>query len=420
MNILVLGSGGREHALAWKSAQDKDAKVFVAPGNGGTSREKNITNLAIDINDFDAIVYACEKHAIELVIVGPEIPLVNGIVDFLSSKNIPTFGPTARAARLEGSKVFAKEFFRKYQIPTANYEYFTTFEDAEVYAKNISYPIVVKADGLAAGKGVVICNNQEEALNTLDEMLNQEIFGKAGNRVIFEEYLEGEEASFIAVVAGNKILPLATSQDHKTIYENDVGPNTGGMGAYSPAPVVTEKIHKRVMEEVMQRAADGLIQELSPFYGFLYAGLMINGEEIKVLEFNCRFGDPETQPILMRLESSLPEICMAAINNKIDEIEVSWKEDVAVGVVISAPGYPGKYETGSVISLPEIDNINTKIFHAGTKIDQGSLITNGGRVLCVTALGKSLSHAKENAYKTVQNVEFDGMYYRKDIGDKAL
>ena len=420
MNVFILGSGGREHALAWKSAQDDDSKVFVAPGNGGTLLEDHITNLNVDINDFDAVATACKDHAIDLVIVGPEVPLVNGIVDYLAAKDILAFGPTAKAARLEGSKVFAKEFFKKYAIPTAGYQSFTNFEEASDYAKSVNYPIVIKADGLAAGKGVVICNSKEEALETLNEMLNNAAFGDAGNQVILEEFLKGEEASFIAVVAGNKILPLATSQDHKTIFENDTGPNTGGMGAYSPAPIVTESIHKQVMSEVMQRAADGLIQESSPFYGFLYAGLMIDGDKIKVLEFNCRFGDPETQPILMRLETSLNKICMAALQDKLDTINIEWKKESAVGVVISAPGYPGNYPTGSKITLPATENSNTKIFHAGTKLDQSSLVTNGGRVLCVTALGRDLADAQKSVYQTIQSIEFDGMYFRKDIGNKAL
>lgn len=420
MNVLVLGSGGREHALAWKASQDTNSKVFVAPGNGGTLLEKNITTLNLNINDFKAVASACKKNAIDLVIVGPEVPLVNGIVDFLTDNHIPTFGPSAKAARLEGSKVFAKRFFQKYAIPTAQYKAFTSFEAAAQYIKTIDYPTVIKADGLAAGKGVVICNTEEEALETLNEMLNNAAFGEAGNQVILEEFLKGEEASFIAVVAGNKILPLATSQDHKTIFENDIGPNTGGMGAYSPAPIVTKSVHEKVMLEVMQRAANGLIQESSPFYGFLYAGLMIDGENIKVLEFNCRFGDPETQPILMRLNTSLIQICLAALGGKLDSINIHWKRESAIGVVISAPGYPGDYPSGSTITLPQTDESKTKIFHAGTKIENGSLLTNGGRVLCVTSLGSDLSSAQRTAYEAIKGVRFDGMYFRKDIGNKAL
>ena len=420
MNVFILGSGGREHALAWKSAQDDDSKVFVAPGNGGTLLEDHITNLSLDINDFDAVATACKDHAIDLVIVGPEVPLVNGIVDYLAAKDILAFGPTAKAARLEGSKVFAKEFFKKYAIPTAGYQSFTNFEEASDYAKSVNYPIVIKADGLAAGKGVVICNSKEEALETLNEMLNNAAFGDAGNQVILEEFLIGEEASFIAVVAGNKILPLATSQDHKTIFENDTGPNTGGMGAYSPAPIVTESIHKQVMSEVMQRAADGLIQESSPFYGFLYAGLMIDGDKIKVLEFNCRFGDPETQPILLRLKSSLVELCLAAINDELESHEIEWTEKHSCGVVIASQGYPESYESNKLVSLPENTENETKLFHAGTKLSNNEVLTSGGRVFCATALGDNLKEAQTKAYNLVDKVSFEGAFFRKDIGFKGI
>ena len=325
MNILIIGSGGREHALAWKSAQDElVSNVFVCPGNAGTALENKVTNISLDSNNFESIETFCVKEKVELVIIGPEQPLVMGMADFLQSKGIKTFGPSQAAAQLEGSKTFSKDFFIKYGIPTAQYASFNDYDSATNYLDKINYPTVLKADGFAAGKGVIICNNKEEALKALESIFMDQAFGDAGSRVVIEEFLEGEEASFIAVVSKDKIIPLATSQDHKAVGEGDVGLNTGGMGAYSPAPIVDGRLHKKIITEVMKPTMEGLISEGSPYLGFLYAGLMIKDGELKVLEFNCRFGDPETQPILIRLQSSLVELCLAAINEDMDSYNISW------------------------------------------------------------------------------------------------
>ena len=421
MKVLVIGSGGREHALAWKSAQDDDvSEVFVCPGNAGTDLEDKLTNITIEHNDFNSIENFCVEQNIHLVIIGPEQPLVSGLADFLLSKNINVFGPSQAAAQLEGSKTFSKDFFVKYGIPTAAYESFDNFTDALGYLDRIEYPTVVKADGLAAGKGVIICDNKDEAISALESIFKDKTFGSAGSRVVIEEFLEGEEASFIAVVSKNKIIPLATSQDHKAVGEGDVGLNTGGMGAYSPAPIVTETINQKILDEVMKPTMQGLIDEGSPYLGFLYAGLMIKDGEIKVLEFNCRFGDPETQPIMMRLESSLVKLCLDAINDNLDSHKIRWSAKSACGVVIASGGYPEQYKSNQEVLLEEIDGSDAKLFHAGTKIYNGSVVTSGGRVFCATALGDDLKEAQEKAYNLVKKVSFNGAFYRKDIGYKGI
>jgi len=421
MKVLIIGSGGREHALAWKCAQDDIVKhVFVCPGNAGTYLEDKVSNVELNLNEFSSIEKFCSEEKVELVIIGPEQPLVDGLTDFLQSKNIKTFGPSRNAAQLEGSKTFSKDFFVKYNIPTAKYKSFDNFESSLEYLNEISFPTVVKADGLAAGKGVIICQNSEEAIKALDSIFNDKAFGTAGNRVVIEEFLEGEEASFIAVVSKDKIIPLATSQDHKAVGDGDVGLNTGGMGAYSPAPIVTEEIHKKILNEVMYPTMNGLINEGSPYLGFLYAGLMIKDNEIKVLEFNCRFGDPETQPILLRLNSSLVELCKAAIDDELDTYSIQWTEKHSCGVVIASEGYPEDYESNKKISLKENNIKDSKLFHAGTKYENETILTSGGRVFCATALGNDLKDAQKNAYNLVNNVEFDGAFFRKDIGFKGI
>ncbi len=421
MKVLIIGSGGREHALAWKCAQDDIVKhVFVCPGNAGTYLEDKVSNVELNLNEFSSIEKFCLEEKVELVIIGPEQPLVDGLTDFLQSKNIKTFGPSKNAAQLEGSKTFSKDFFVKYNIPTAKYKSFDNFESSLEYLNEISFPTVVKADGLAAGKGVIICQNSEEAIKALDSIFNDKAFGTAGNRVVIEEFLEGEEASFIAVVSKDKIIPLATSQDHKAVGDGDVGLNTGGMGAYSPAPIVTEEIHKKILNEVMYPTMNGLINEGSPYLGFLYAGLMIKDNEIKVLEFNCRFGDPETQPILLRLNSSLVELCKAAIDDELDSYSIQWTEKHSCGVVIASEGYPEEYESNKKVSVKENNIKDSKLFHAGTKYENETVLTSGGRVFCATALGSDLKDAQKNAYNLVNNVEFDGAFFRKDIGFKGI
>ena len=421
MNILIIGSGGREHALAWKSAQDKSvSNVFVCPGNAGTALENKVTNISLDTNDFRSIESFCIKEKIELVIIGPEQPLVMGMADFLQSKGIKTFGPSQAAAQLEGSKTYSKDFFIKYGIPTAQYASFSDYDSSKSYLEQIEYPTVIKADGLAAGKGVIICNDKEEALKALESIFKDQAFGDAGSRVVIEEFLEGEEASFIAVVSKDKIIPLATSQDHKAVGEGDVGLNTGGMGAYSPAPIVDERLHKKIITEVMIPTMEGLISEGSPYLGFLYAGLMIKDGELKVLEFNCRFGDPETQPILIRLQSSLVELCLAAINEDMDSYSISWTKKHACGVVIASEGYPESYESNKQVTLPVKSDQDMKLFHAGTKLIDDNVVTSGGRVFCATALGDDLKSAQSKAYNLVDSVTFDGAFHRRDIGFKGI
>ena len=421
MNILIIGSGGREHALAWKSAQDESvSNVFVCPGNAGTALENKVTNISLDSNNFEIIETFCVDEKIDLVIIGPEQPLVMGMADFLQSKGIKTFGPSQAAAQLEGSKTFSKDFFIKYGIPTAQYASFNDYDSSRSYLDKIDYPTVVKADGLAAGKGVIICNDKEEALKALESIFMDQAFGDAGSRVVIEEFLEGEEASFIAVVSKDKIIPLATSQDHKAVGEGDVGLNTGGMGAYSPAPIVDERLHKKIITEVMEPTMKGLISEGSPYLGFLYAGLMIKDGELKVLEFNCRFGDPETQPILIRLKSSLVELCLAAINEDMDSYDIAWTNKHACGVVIASEGYPESYESNKQVTLPVKSEQDMKLFHAGTKLIDDNVVTSGGRVFCATALGDDLKSAQSKAYNLVDSVTFDGAFHRRDIGFKGI
>ena len=421
MNILIIGSGGREHALAWRCAQDNFVEnVFVCPGNAGTYLENKVSNVEMDSNDFDAIEKFCVKENIELVIIGPEQPLVMGLTDFLQSKNIKTFGPSKDAAQLEGSKTFSKDFFVKYNIPTAGYKSFNNYEESIHHLDLISYPTVVKADGLAAGKGVIICENKDEAEDALNSIFKDKAFGSAGNKVVIEDFLDGEEASFIAVVSKDKIIPLVTSQDHKAVGDGDIGLNTGGMGAYSPAPIVTDAIHKKILDEVMYPTMQGLIDEGTPYLGFLYAGLMIKDDDIKVLEFNCRFGDPETQPILLRLNSSLVELCLSAINDDLDTYSIKWTDKHSCGVVIASEGYPESYESNKEVSFESFEEENTKLFHAGTEYKNDKVLTSGGRVFCATALGNNLKEAQENAYNLVSKVSFEGAFFRKDIGNKGI
>ena len=421
MQVLVIGSGGREHALAWKCSQDDSVvRVFVAPGNAGTALEPKITNLAIDTNNFVKVADFCKKENVALVIIGPEQPLVDGMSDYLQSKGINTFGPSQKASQLEGSKTFSKDFFVKYGIPTAAYASFESYDESLNYLDTISYPTVIKADGLAAGKGVIICKDKEEALTALGNIFKDKAFGDAGSSVVIEEFLEGEEASFIAVVSKDKLVPLATSQDHKAVGEGDVGLNTGGMGAYSPAPIIDDEIHKKIIKEVMEPTMQGLISDGSPYLGFLYAGLMIKDGELKVLEFNCRFGDPETQPILLRLKSSLVELCLAAINEELDLVNVEWEEQHSCGVVIASEGYPEKYISNKEVRIIEDTNEDVKLFHAGTRLVNEKIVTAGGRVFCATALGNDLKEAQSKAYNLVQKVDFEGAFCRKDIGFKGI
>jgi phosphoribosylamine--glycine ligase len=421
MQVLVIGSGGREHALAWKSAQDDSVtKVFVCPGNAGTALEQKLSNISIDANDFQAIEDFCIKENIGLVIIGPEQPLVNGLTDYLQSKGIKTFGPSQAAAQLEGSKTFSKDFFVKYGIPTAGYASFNNYSAARDYIDDIDYPTVVKADGLAAGKGVIICNNKGDAVEALESIFKDQAFGEAGSRVVIEDFLEGEEASFIAVVSKDKIVSLATSQDHKAVGDGDVGLNTGGMGAYSPAPIVDERMHQKILNEVMKPTMNGLIAEGSPYLGFLYAGIMISKGELKVLEFNCRFGDPETQPILLRLKSSLVQLCLAAIDDQLDSYEINWTDKHACGVVIASAGYPESYASDHKVTIKPSDDLDMKLFHAGTRLDEDTVRTAGGRVFCATALGDDLKSAQAKAYNLVNTVSFEGAFWRKDIGYKGI
>ncbi len=423
MKILVIGSGGREHAIAWKAARSRLVeKVFVAPGNAGTAREPKTENISIRVTDIDGLVHFAFQENIELAIVGPEAPLVAGIVDAFHEADLRCFGPTKGAARLEGSKVFTKYFLDRYGIPTAAYKVFTEPEPADEYIRSLALPPVVKADGLAAGKGVIVTESHKEAVNTVESMLSGKAFGEAGKRVIVEECLQGEEASFIVMVDGENILPLATSQDHKAIYNGDKGPNTGGMGAYSPAPVVTETIYDRIMDEVITPTVKGMAAEGYPYTGFLYAGLMIQADGTpKVLEYNCRFGDPETQPILLRLESDLIEMCLAALDGRLDKFDVKWDSRASLGVVMAAGGYPGSYHKGDPISgLPDSEQADLKVFHAGTRIQAGKVVTDGGRILCVTALGATVEEARKKAYGLADKIQWDNVYYRTDIGYRAV
>jgi phosphoribosylamine--glycine ligase len=424
MKVLIIGGGGREHALAWKAAQSPLIdRVYVAPGNGGTAMEPRVENVKIAAGDIEALAAFADEYRIGLTIVGPEAPLVAGIVDVFQETGLRCFGPTRAAAQLEGSKVFAKDFLARHQIPTAAYRSFTAIEPALAYLEEVGAPVVVKADGLAAGKGVVVADDLATAQEAVRQMLSGERFGAAGRRVVIEEALQGEEASFIAMVDGTHSLAMATSQDHKARDEGDRGPNTGGMGAYSPAPVVTAEIHRRIMDEIMRPTVAGLAQEGMPYVGFLYAGLMIAPDgTARVLEYNCRFGDPETQPILLRLESDLVELCLRALDQRLDEAIVRWDPRPALGVVMAAGGYPETYAKGRPISGLEAAAAvaHSKTFHAGTRRDNGQLLTNGGRVLCVTALGDTVTQAKSQAYEAVGKIHWQDAYYRRDIGYRAL
>ena len=423
MNILVIGSGGREHALAWKAAQSPLANtVYVAPGNAGTAAETNIENVQITVSDFDALIDFARSNEVGLTIVGPEVPLVEGIVDAFEAANLRCFGPSAKAAQLEGSKAFTKDFLARHNIPTGFYKTFTEIEPAIAYIQEQGAPIVVKADGLAAGKGVIVAETEEQAESAVRDMLSGNAFGDAGYRVVIEEFLDGEEASFIVIADGKNVLPMATSQDHKRIGEGDTGPNTGGMGAYSPAPVVTDAVHQRVMQEIIYPTLEGMAAEGMPYTGFLYAGLMINAEGApKVIEYNCRFGDPETQPIMMRLESDLVELCLAAIDKKLDNTEARWDSQAAVGVVLAAGGYPASYEKGQTISgLEAINTPSQKTFHAGTAEQDGNIVTSGGRVLCATALGQDVAEAQRKAYQLADTISWKGVTMRRDIAWRAI
>jgi phosphoribosylamine---glycine ligase len=422
MNVLIIGSGGREHALAWKVAQDpRVQKVFVAPGNAGTATEAKCENVAIDVLAIEQLADFAEQN-VQLTIVGPEAPLVKGVVDLFRTRKLDIFGPTAAAAQLEGSKAFTKDFLARHQIPTADYQNFTEVEPALAYLQKVGAPIVIKADGLAAGKGVIVAMTLAEAEDAVRDMLAGNAFGEAGSRVVIEEFLDGEEASFIVMVDGENVLPMATSQDHKRVGDADTGPNTGGMGAYSPAPVVTAEVHQRVMDEVIYPTVRGMASEGNVYTGFLYAGLMIDkAGKPKVIEFNCRFGDPETQPIMCRLESSLVLLVEAALAKALDKVEAKWDPRPTVGVVLAAGGYPGDYAKGEVIAgLDAAAQIDGKVFHAGTALQDGQVVTAGGRVLCATAIGRTVEEAQQQAYRLAQQISWNGCFYRHDIGYRAI
>ncbi|MBE9578480.1 MULTISPECIES: phosphoribosylamine--glycine ligase [Moraxella] len=421
MKILVTGTGGREHALAWACAKDDRVQtVYVARGNAGTATEPKLQNVDLDITDHPAVIEFCQSHDIAFVLVGAEAPLVAGIVDDLERAGVRAWGCSKYCSQLEGSKAFAKDFMKKVGIPTAFYEVFTDVESAKDFVRSKGTPIVIKADGLAAGKGVIVAMDESEAFVAIDDMLSGNKFGQAGSRVVIEEFLAGEEASFICMIDGNNILPMATSQDHKRIFEGDKGANTGGMGAYSPAPVVTADVHNKVIERVIRPVVDEMKVNGTPYKGFLYAGLMINDAgDPYVIEFNCRFGDPETQPIMMRLKSSLVELILAGLDGKLPA-SAEWTDKVALGIVLASRGYPESSSSGDVITgLPESQD-DLKVFHAGTKEQNGQILTNGGRVLCVTALGASVAEAQARALASCGTIAFDGIQYRRDIGWRAI
>ncbi len=422
MKVLVIGGGGREHALAWKAAQSPDVeKVYVAPGNAGTALDEKIENIDLDVMDFNGLANFARENNIALSIVGPEAPLVEGIVDFFAEQNLRCFGPSKGAAQLEGSKAFTKDFLARHNIPSADYQNFTEVEAALAYLQEKGAPIVIKADGLAAGKGVIVAETLAQAEEAVKDMLSGNAFGEAGCRVVIEEFLEGEEASFIVIVDGENILPMATSQDHKRVGNGDTGPNTGGMGAYSPAPVVTDNIHQKIMTQVIIPTVRGMAAEGNSYTGFLYAGLMINtAGDPKVIEYNCRFGDPETQPIMLRLQSDLCQLCDAALDKKLDQFKAQWDPRPALGVVLAAKGYPASYKKGEPITLAKDQSLDAKVFHAGTTLNQKQLVTNGGRVLCATALGETVSDAQQKAYALTEQISCDGLFYRDDIGYRAI
>ena len=422
MKVLIIGGGGREHALAWKVAQSaKVAQVFVAPGNAGTALEDKLVNVDVGAEDVPALLAFAQQNHIDLTIVGPEVPLVLGVVDAFQAKGLKIFGPSQAASQLEGSKAFTKDFLARHNIPTAEYQNFTEIEPAIAYVQAKGAPIVIKADGLAAGKGVIVAMTLSEAEDAIRDMLAGNAFGEAGSRVVIEEFLDGEEASFIVMVDGKNVLPFATSQDHKRVGNGDTGPNTGGMGAYSPAPVVTQDIHQRVMEEVIYPTVNGMAAEGNTYVGFLYAGLMIMSDGTpKVIEYNCRFGDPETQPIMLRLQADLVELVEAALDGKLEQIRAAFDPRAAVGVVLAAGGYPASYAKGDVIEGLALGDTNSKIFHAGTRNTDGQVTTNGGRVLCATALGNTVTEAQQSAYELAKTISWDGMFYRDDIAYRAI
>lgn len=422
MKVLIIGNGGREHALTWKVAQSPQVtQIFVAPGNAGTGLEPKAKNIPISATNIPSLVDFAREHQIDLTIVGPEAPLVGGLVNAFLKYNLPCFGPTRYAAQLEGSKAFTKDFLSRYHIPTAEYKTFTTIQYAKEYLETHHYPVVIKADGLASGKGVVIAHSYHEALKAAEEMLSGHAFGSAGMKIVIEDFLVGEEASFIALVDGKNILPLASSQDHKARDDGDKGPNTGGMGAYSPAPVVTSEIEQKIIDQVMRPAVDGMLSEGHPYYGFLYAGIMISPQgDIKVLEFNCRMGDPETEPLMMRLRSDLVTLCQAALQQQLNKVKIEWDPRPALGVICAAGGYPLDYRKGDVITNLPHETANCKVFHAGTENIQGNILTNGGRVLCVTALGDNIAEAQKTAYEAVKGIHWENIYYRRDIGYRAI
>jgi phosphoribosylamine--glycine ligase len=423
MKVLVIGSGGREHALAWKLRQSpRVSEVIVAPGNAGTASEPGLRNVPIAATDIDALLHFAETENIALTVVGPEAPLVAGLVDRFAAAGLRCFGPSARAAQLEGSKAFAKDFLARHGIPTAHYAVFSELAPALAHVREHGAPIVIKADGLAAGKGVVVAMSLAEAEHALEDMLGAQTLGSAGARVVIEEFLEGEEASYIVIADGKHALPMATSQDHKRVGDGDTGPNTGGMGAYSPAPVVTPAVEARILREVIEPTLAGMAADGAPFTGFLYAGLMIDKHGApKVIEFNVRFGDPETQPIMLRLQSDLVGLIEAALDGRLDAQRTQWDARPAIGVVLAAHGYPGTLRTGDTISGHGFDfGADVKVFHAGTKLDNGRAVSSGGRVLTVCALGDDLHAARTNAYAAAERIHFDGAFYRRDIGHRAL
>ena len=423
MKVLVIGSGGREHALAWRLGQsDGVTEVLVAPGNAGTAGESNMRNVDLDVNDFDGLLTLAKQEGVDFTMVGPEAPLVDGIVDRFQAEGLACFGPTQGAAQLEGSKAFTKEFLARYDIPTGAYEVFEDAAKAHLYVDQQGVPIVIKADGLAAGKGVVVTTTAEQAHAAIDDMIGGQKFGTAGARVVIEEFLAGEEATFICICDGTTAIPFASSQDHKARDDNDKGPNTGGMGAYSPAPVVTPEIHAKVMQEIIEPTLAGMAADGVPYTGFLYAGLMISPEgQPKVIEFNCRFGDPEAQPVMMRLQSDLLALCRQALAGELQGLVLQFDPRTALGVVMAAGGYPLDYDKGDVISGLEKELLDTKVFHAGTQLnDAGEVVTDGGRVLCVVGVGSSVTSAQARAYERIETIGWRNRYFRKDIGYRAI
>ena len=422
MKVLIVGGGGREHALAWCAAKSKRvSEVLVAPGNAGTHLEPGVRNVQVRDDDIAGLLDLAAREAVDLTIVGPEAPLVAGVRDAFDANGLACFGPSAQAAALEGSKSFTKEFLRSQGIPTADFSVVETVEEGRAVIAQKGAPLVVKADGLAAGKGVTICADEESAMQAITEALEGLKFGEAGRQLVVEDFLEGEEASFICLCDGQTALPLATSQDHKARFDGDQGPNTGGMGAYSPAPVVTGAVHDRIMHEVINPTLAGMAARGAPYQGFLYAGLMITSEGApKVIEFNVRLGDPEAQPLVMRLQGDLIEACLAALNGGLDRFALAWDERPALGVVMVSDGYPGSYVKGERIVMQDAESADVKVFHAGTSLEQGALVTSGGRVLCVTALGDTVANAQARAYQSAQRIDWPGARYRKDIGYRAV